>query len=63
MSLYIKISKGTEEQKRDSKQVLLNTNEMIKKFEQLMKQSEKLTIEAEYFYRDRQKWDSRYRKT
>lgn len=44
-----KISKGTEEQKRDSKQVLLNTNEMIEKFEQLMKQSEKLTIEAEYF--------------
>lgn len=44
-----KISEGTEEQKRDSEQVLLNTNEMIEKFEQLMRQSENLTIEAEHF--------------
>ena len=44
-----KISEGTEEQKRDSEQVLLNTNEMIEKFKQLMKQSETLTIETQRF--------------
>ncbi len=44
-----KISEGTEEQKRDSEQVLLNTNEMIEKFKQLMKQSETLTIETQHF--------------
>lgn len=45
-SVY-QISKGTEEQKQDAEQVLLQTGEMIKRFEQLMEQSKKLMIEAE----------------
>ena len=43
-----KISKGTEEQKQDAKQVLLYTNDMIKKFERLMEQGQRLMDEAKH---------------
>lgn len=36
------------EQKQDAEQVLLRTNEMIEKFEQLMEQSKKLMTDAKY---------------
>ncbi len=43
-----KISKGTEEQKQDAEQVLLYTNDMIKKFERLMEQGQRLMDEAKH---------------
>ena len=43
-----KISEGTEEQKQDAEQVLLYTNDMIKKFEHLMEQGQRLMDEAKH---------------
>lgn len=43
-----KISEGTEEQKQDAEQVLLYTNDMIKKFERLMEQGQRLMDEAKH---------------
>lgn len=43
-----KISKGTEEQKQDAEQVLLYTNDMIKKFERLMEQGQRLMDEVKH---------------